>query len=396
MASKSFRVPIPNARPQPAARMYFIDNLRWSMMILVVSMHAADTYSPLGNWYYTDRTPLSTGSLIAFAAWQMYLQSFFMGLLFFIAGYFAPASLDRKGTRQFISDRAFRLGLPVLFYMFVLGPIVEYFLAHSWTSTRPTSFLNEWIKHIRNGEFLQENGPLWFCLALLIFSIVYAGVARMKNDSPDCENGRRDPPGTGTLAVFALSIAIGTFIVRLVLPSGASFLNMHLPDFPQYILLFTAGILTARRQWLFKFSFRTGIRWLLVILPVGFAAWLMIVVGGGALEGQGRAYSGGWHWQSAAMNAWESFTCIALCFGLLVLFRERFNSQPRVAKFLSDNAFSVYVFHPVFVIAVARALHGIPWPPVIKFVLLTATAALLSLVASAAVFRRIPVLHRIL
>lgn len=396
MASRSFRVPITDARPQPVARMYFIDNLRWSMMILVVSMHAADTYSPLGNWYYTDRTPLSIGSLIAFAAWQMYLQSFFMGLLFFIAGYFAPASLDRKGARQFTSDRAFRLGLPVLFYMFVLGPVVEYFLAHSWTSTGPTSFFNEWIKHIRNGEVLQENGPLWFCLALLIFSIVYAGIAGNKIASPDYEHGHREPPGTGTLALFALSIATGTFIVRLVLPSGASFLNMHLRDFPQYILLFAAGILAARRQWLLKLSFRAGIRWLIVILPVGFAAWLTIVIGGGALEGHGRAYSGGWYWQSAAMNAWESFTCVALCFGLMVLFRERFNSQPRVAKLLSDNAFGVYVFHPVFVIAAARTLHGLAWPPLVKFVLLTTTAALLSLVASAAVFRRVPMLRRIL
>lgn len=396
MASQSPRMPIANARPQPAARIYFIDNLRWSTMILVVSMHAADTYSPLGNWYYTDRTPLSTGSLIAFAAWQMYLQSFFMGLLFFIAGYFAPASLDRKGTWQFIGDRTFRLGLPVVFYMFFLGPVVEYFLAHSWTSTRPTSFLNEWIKHIRNGEFLQENGPLWFCLALLIFSIVYAGIARHKKDSPDYEHGLGDPPGTGTLAVFALLIATGTFVVRLILPSGVSFLNMHLRDFPQYILLFSAGILAARRQWLFKLSFRAGIRWLIVILPVGFVAWLMIVVCGGALEGHGNAYSGGWYWQSAAMNAWDSFTCIALCFGLLVLFRERFNSQPRVAKLVSDNAFSVYVFHPAFVIAAARALHGIPWHPMVKFVLLTTTAVLLSLAASAAVFRRVPVLRRIL
>jgi len=53
----------------------------------------------------------------------MYLHAFFMGLLFFVAGFFAPGSLDRKGTKQFIRDRAFRLGLPVLFYMFVLGPI---------------------------------------------------------------------------------------------------------------------------------------------------------------------------------------------------------------------------------------------------------------------------------
>jgi len=102
-------------------RMLFIDNLRWTMIILVISMHAADTYSPLGNWYFEDRRPLSAAALLTFATWQMYLQSFFMGLLFFIAGYFAPASLDRKGRLQFVRERAFRLGLPVLFYMFVLG-----------------------------------------------------------------------------------------------------------------------------------------------------------------------------------------------------------------------------------------------------------------------------------
>src|SRR5216683_3210419 len=105
-----------------APRMLFIDNLRWSMIILVISMHAADTYSPLGSWYFTDRQPLSPPALLFFAAWQMYLQAFFMGLLFFIAGFFVPSSFDRKGPWQFVRDRAFRLGLPVLLYMFVVGP----------------------------------------------------------------------------------------------------------------------------------------------------------------------------------------------------------------------------------------------------------------------------------
>jgi glucan biosynthesis protein C len=66
-----------------------------------------------------------------------------MGLLFFIAGYFSPASLDRKGPSHFVRERAFRLGLPVLFYMLLLGPITEYFFAHSWNSTEPTSFAKE-------------------------------------------------------------------------------------------------------------------------------------------------------------------------------------------------------------------------------------------------------------
>ena len=93
----------PTAAAVSRPRMLFIDNLRWTMIILVISMHAADTYSPLGNWYYVDRRPMSAAALFTFAAWQMYLQSFFMGLLFFIAGFFVPASFDRKGPLRFVA-----------------------------------------------------------------------------------------------------------------------------------------------------------------------------------------------------------------------------------------------------------------------------------------------------
>lgn len=375
--------------------MLFVDNLRWTMIVLVISMHAADTYSPLGNWYFEDRRPISAATLLAFAAWQMYLQSFFMGLLFFIAGYFVPASFDRKGLSQFVRERAFRLGLPVLFYMFVLGPITEYFCAHSWNSTEPTSFANEWVKHIRNGEFLQENGPLWFCLALLIFSLVYAALRALR---PGADGRKEDsqPPNIGKLVGFAIAMASLTFVVRLALPSGASFLNMHLGDFPQYVLLFSAGIVAAGGGWLPKLSFSSGIRWLAIVLPAGFAAWLIVLRTGGAFTGNGGAFSGGWHWQAASMNLWESFTCVAMCYGLLVIFREVFNRQGRLTRFLSDNAFSVYVFHPPIVILAARMLHGFLWPSILEFVLLTAIGVVVSFVLSAALVRRIPLLRNIL
>ena len=376
-------------------RLLFIDNVRWVMIILVVSMHSADTYSPLGNWYFTDRTPVTPATLLTFAAWQMYLQAFFMGLLFFIAGYFVPGSLHRKGVRKFVRERAFRLGLPVLFYMFVLGPITEYFVAHSWNSTEPTSFANEWIKHIRNGQFLQENGPLWFCLALLIFCVCYAAVhparsgeAGEPTDSPAQDNKR--------LVAFALVMAAFTFIVRLVFPDGSSVLNMQLADFSQYILLFIAGTYFARGNWLQKLDYSLGVRWLAIVLPVGFIAWLAILILGGRLSGDGSAYSGGWHWQAAAMNLWESFTCVAISYGLLVIFRKVYNTQGRFEKFMSDNAFSVYVFHPPFVILGARLLHPIVGAPLFKFAALTLVACAATFVLSAAVFRRIPVLRTIL
>lgn len=371
------------------SRLLFIDNLRWSMILLVISMHAADTYSPLGNWYFTDRTPLSRPVLLFFAAWQTYLQSFFMGLLFFVAGFFLPASFDRKGPARFLRDRAFRLGLPVVFFMFVLGPVTEYYVAHSWNSTLPTSMANEWIKHIRNGEFLQENGPLWFCLALLIFSVAYVALQRRPGSNLDTP-----PPSNRTLLGFALVMAMVTFLIRALRPP--TFLNMHLGDFPQYILLFTAGILAARRGWLLKLPWSQGMRWLAVTLPVGFTAWLAILIAGGALEPNGQTHFGGWRWEAAALCLWESFTCVALSVGLLVFFRDRFNSQGRWRKFLSDNAFSVYVFHPPIVILGARLLHGVSWHPLLKFAALTAWGVAASFTLSATVFRRVPLLRTIL
>lgn len=379
----------------PVPRLLFIDNLRVTMILLVISMHAADTYSPLGNWYFRDRRPLSATALLTFAAWQMYLQSFFMGLLFFIAGYFAPGSVERKGLLRFVRERAFRLGLPVLFYMFILGPITEYFCAHSWTSTEPTSFGNEWVKHIRNGEFLQENGPLWFCLALLIFSVVYAGCLALRGRRGR-DNVESRAPNTAKQAGFAIVMAAFTFVVRLSLPSGTSILNLHLGDFPQYVLLFTAGILAARGNWLLKLNFALGLRSLMVVLPAGFVAWFLILWQGGAFTGNSASFVGGWHWQSASLDLWESFTCVSISFGLLVIYRELLNWQRRLGKFLSDNAFAVYVFHPPIVILSARALRPVVLPSILKFVVLTCMSAMLSFALSAMVFRRIPLLRSIL
>ncbi len=78
--------------PAPA-RLLFIDNLRWVMIMLVLSMHAAVTYSGHGSWYVKETAHLGLPQELIFVTYQVFLQSFFMGLLFFVAGYFVPGSL---------------------------------------------------------------------------------------------------------------------------------------------------------------------------------------------------------------------------------------------------------------------------------------------------------------
>jgi surface polysaccharide O-acyltransferase-like enzyme len=242
---------------------------------------------------------------------------------------------------------------------------------------------------------MQENGPLWFCLALLIFSVVYVAW-RVFAPTFTGRKESREPPDSPTLVAFAMCLAVFTFLTRLFFPSGYSFLNMHLGDFPQYILLFAAGILMARYDWLPKLSFARGLKWLLVVLPVGFAAWITLIGTGGMVKGNSSAYSGGWRWQAAGINLWEAFTCVAVCYGLLVIYRKSCNEQGHLEKFLSDNAFSVYVFHPPILILLARSMHSLEWPSLLKFALLTVLSAIFSFGLSATVFRRIPLLQKIL
>jgi glucans biosynthesis protein C len=309
-------------------------------------------------------------------------------LLFFVAGFFVPASYDRKGPAAFLHDLAIRLGVPVLLYTFLIGPVTEYDVAHSWRSTLPTSFANEWVKHIRSGEFLQENGPLWFCVAL-VFCLAYAGFRALgQSEARPLED--EAPPSTGHLVRFALLMAALSCFVRALDPG--SLLNMRLGDFPQYILLFTAGVLCARRHWLPKLDFQRGVRRFSIVVPVGMIGWLGLMID---VRRHGVDFYGGWNWQSAAFCLWESFTCITVSFGLLVIYRRYFDAQGRLAGFLSDNAFGVYVFHPPIVIAIARLMHRLAWPPLTKFALLAAASTFVSFAICALLLRRLPLLRRI-
>src|SRR5579884_3874786 len=149
------------AAPAPASaasRVLFIDNLRWTMIVLVIAQHAMVTYSNIGHWYYNETMPYSRGTYLFFVTWESWMQAFFMGLLFFIAGFFAPAKFDRKGAGRFLRDRAFRLGLPTLIYMLLIAPAIIFLLLPP--SNRPTSVPP--LSQIGNGMI----GPMWFCVAL--------------------------------------------------------------------------------------------------------------------------------------------------------------------------------------------------------------------------------------
>ena len=366
------------------ARLLFIDNIRWSMIILVLSMHASDTYSPFGNWYYVDRQPAGLGTAIFFGVYQSFLQAFFMAVLFFIAGYFSAAAYDRKGFPQFVQDRFIRLGLPTLLYMFAIGPITQYFLSWTWGTG---GFAHQWLVHLKDGEWLSETGPMWFCAALLIFSVIY-GLMRLAGwKEPRIE--LRDDRGTG-VAVFIAAMAISTFVVRIGVSEGASVLNVHPGDFPQYVLMYAAGALGYRGNWLAGFSDRICGRYSSVALSLSIPLFAGLLLFGGGLQGDTASYAGGFNAVSAGKCLWEALVCVGMGFLMFAVYRRHFNTQGPLARWLSDNAFGVYLIHPPILIGAALLLHAIVLNAIAKAALLTVIAAVGSFAFSSFVLRKSP------
>ena len=128
--------------------------MRVGTTFLVVLHHTAITYGAIGGWYYMEvptEGSLSSMLLVFFCTFN---QAWFMGLFFLLADYYTPAALQSKGPWHYLRDRLRRLGLPLLFYGFVIGPAT---IALTQTA-RGKPFVDTLLWLWKHGEF--ENGPL--------------------------------------------------------------------------------------------------------------------------------------------------------------------------------------------------------------------------------------------
>lgn len=386
--------PLAVDKPSTRPRLDFVDNLRWTVIVLVVSMHAAVTYSHVGSWYFMEDPKPGMGTTAIFATYQSFLQAFFMGLLFLVAGYFVPAAYERKGLARFLRDRWMRLGVPALIYMVIIQPVIVYWLLRDFDEHTRPSLWQAFVPYLVKGRFLSGSGPMWFAVALLIFSAIYGMVMSARGAPAKGQEDESCPTHAQVIGV-ALLIAVCTFLMRIVQPIGTNILNMQLCFFSQYIVLFVIGIQAWRRNWLLRIPYAFGMLWLKVALIGGGVVWLGLVFAVLKTHSE-QLVSGGWTWQSALLCFWESFFCVGICLGLLVLYREKFNRRGRLAGWLSDNAFTVYMFHAPLLIAVTLALRGFEAPKLVKFVCAFVLGLVVTYLASGFVFRRIPLLRRVL
>jgi fucose 4-O-acetylase-like acetyltransferase len=342
-----------------AGREAWIDILRLVVIVGVVGSHVAAIYALDISWYYEELTASEVAKAILAAVFAPGLL-FGMGLMFFIAGLFTPPALERKGTRRFIIDRLWRLGLPTVAYLVVVNPALNFFGDRAEGEGETVS---DYLQRTYTDDI--ELGVAWFMGALLMFSFAYA-LWRSRHLVATREVA--SPLRGGDLLKVAAFIAGASFLVRLQFPvlSGNDTWGFNLWEYPQVAAMFALGVVARERMWLYE-GLSPRLRQSCgraAVVGVVLAAVLGAAI---AITDDADRFLGGLHVEATLIPLIEATLALGMSRWIIDGFRRHGSRAGPFVHGLGRATFIAYLVHAPITIALAIVLRDVGVPAEVKF-----------------------------
>ena len=360
-------------------RVYFLDNLRTFLILLVVLLHSGLVYEHVleNSWIVVDPVKSNGIGLI-----RMYLDLFVMFSIFFISGYFVPWSLKNKTSCQFVRSKLKRIMLPWGIAVLTLIPAYKaiFLYARGLPQEEWYSYFHFFERAGTDWSFF-ANCPtqnwLWFLPVLFAFQLLYLVFYKLNLLS------FRIGLKTGVLVTFF----VGVGSALLVSFSGHSgWTHSFLFDFQNerlliYFSVFLLGSLCNKLR-VFDNGKRNTKQYILVnalltiVLGIFTAVALNLFFN---LITPERNYF--FISETVDRIIYHSSAVLSmLCFlyVLIDVFRFQLNKTSRLLAQLSESSYEVYVIHVVVLGVLALILIPLSIPSWLKFILLTASSYALS------------------
>ncbi|MBV8212969.1 MAG: acyltransferase family protein [Verrucomicrobia bacterium] len=337
-------------------RDFYIDCLRSVMIALVILHHTAITYGASGGWFHHELPFSGRPSSVILSLFCTIEQAYIMGILFLLAGYFTPGSLERKGYACFLGARNLRLGVPLTAFVLILGPVTNAMVSAAEG------------KGFWSGSVL-DIGPLWFNEALLIFGLAYCAW-RTWFGAPltSAQRAPRPVPSYGWWLLSAVGVGAAALAIRQVVPVGVNVIGLQLGYFASYVFLFCLGIAAWRYDWFRQLKWKHASPWIITLAVAG-VSWPAIGALATTLNGPGKSnFSGGLSWTAIFYAFWEPFIAWGIISAWLLVFRRYMNRPSGFWTWLNRRSFAVYIIHPVVLVGISLLLSGWTAPALVKFV----------------------------
>ena len=345
-------------------RRYYLDNVRWMTVVLVVIYHVIYMYNGIatdgviGPFYerqYQDGI-------------QYILYPWFMMLLFVVAGMSSRYYLEKHTVKEFIDSRTRKLLVPSTIGLFVVGWVQGYI---SMSISDAFNTISDTVPRFALYLImvLSGTGVLWFIQLLWIFSLLLALIRKFEK---------------GSLYEFCGRINVVGMIL-LVIPVYLSGLVLNAPVIVVYrfgiygVVFFLGYFVFAHDEAIDRLSeYAFPLIGAMVILGVTY-----IVLHFGDNYAVAPTVSS----VSAVAYGWTASLAI------LGSMKRWGNAMPELAGTMSKRSFGMYVFHYLPLSATAYLLHKYTELSAVPSYFLTAIAAFLGSFVLYEVISRIPVIR---
>ncbi len=391
-------------RTQVGRTSFAFANLRALTILLVVSFHSVLAYlgsqpatqPPFDAPPYTWRAfpILDSERWFGFDLYCALLYVFLMPLFFFISGLFVWPSVARKGVKEFVIGRVWRIGVPFVLGAAFLMPVAQY-PVYRVTAADPSwsAFWAHWI-----ALPYWSVGPLWFLWQLLVLNIAAAALFWLApgfgSAASRLQSKASELPGRYLLGFGAVSILAYLPLASIFKPWQWSQIGPFSVQSAQvllFVVYFFAGVAVGANgveRGLLDADGALARRWRLWLglAAAAFFAWLGVT----ALTVESKTPMVAVERLASVLFAISSVTA---CSALIAIFL-RFATRPvPFADSLARNAYGIYLVHYFFVIWLQYALLGVAVFAVAKGLFVSAASLLLSW-AVAIALGRMPLVSR--
>jgi len=340
------------AGERQAERLAYLDNLKSLLIAGIIAAHAVQGYTLFGSWTYQDVQEVTLSPVVEmfFVVAAVSLGALFMMALFFlVSGLLTEDSLQRKGSRRFVTDRLLRLGVPFAIYTLVVWPLVEFAVLG------PFLHLSFWDSFSDTDPVL-DNGPMWFVGVLLLYSL---GLAAWRQGRPERRSRPPRPLRGWDLAMLATVVGVATFAIRTVMPADSNQpLNLHLWAWPEYLAMFGLGVAASRNGWLRPVPRRLAKRCGLAAV-IGAASAVALVLSADPLGLDQDAYYGGFRLTAFLSAMAEGMIAVSAPVWILWFVQRHLDGTGPLRRAMARSSYLAFMMQGPVLVALALLLRPV-------------------------------------
>lgn len=353
-------------------RYYFIDNIRWVVVLLVLLYHVFYNFNSLGVF----------GGIGGFTQqqWQdticSLLNPWFMTLLFVVAGASSRYALQHESVKEFRIKRRRKLLIPSTIGIFTFGWILGLLNMHIAGAAMPEGipFWVKWLISIASGT-----AHLWFIQDLFLFSLLLLLVRRTVNETR-IDSWLEKLPRWGCaitmICYFGILLLAAQTQVDNPKPEEG-LLNLYRPAF--YFVNFLIGyyIFSSKRIHSYLAERAKG----LIIIALGSCIYFSV-----------RYYGVDYTLPEVLQSVWCNLFCWASVLAMIGAFKRWGDKTGPTASYLTRSSFGIYIVHMVVCTASCLVLKQAALP-VWSIYLIAIVATYIGSFALYEILHRIPLIR---